>query len=362
MDEAARLMLELANAMAYAHQHGVVHRDLKPGNVLLSGDGTPQITDFGLAKRTDRPSQLTLEGQIMGTPGYMAPEQAAGQVENLGPAVDIYALGAILYHLLTGHPPFRTALDALVCVLEQDPVPPRAMNRHVPRDLNLICMKCLSKDPADRYQSAEQLASDLHGYLMGELIQARPASWRRGLQRWARHRPRLASVLIAMLAMYVHHMIAYLMNNKGSRGIFHWQATATVLLVCGYAWVYQRLLMRPGARRSALYAWIGTDITVFTLFLLFAAGGPRSPLVPLYFCMVASAALTFNRYVVWWVTGACMTAYVALVYAYESLQPGFQRMEYREIMPVVICMLVIGVVQYYVLRCIRLQLTTPTSL
>ena len=125
MQESARLVLELARAVAYAHEHGVVHRDLKPGNILLDSDGQPHITDFGLAKRTDRPSELTMDGQIIGTPGYMAPEQAAGDVEHLGPAVDIYALGAILYHLITGHPPFRTALDALVCVLEQDPVPPR---------------------------------------------------------------------------------------------------------------------------------------------------------------------------------------------------------------------------------------------
>ena len=161
------------------HDHGVVHRDLKPGNILLPRTGPPQITDFGLAKRTDRAEQLTMAGQVLGTPGYMAPEQAAGNVWQSGPAVDVYALGAILYHMITGHPPFRTAMEALVCVLEQDPVPPRAMNRRVPRDLNVICMKCLNKGPSDRYGSARELADDLQRFLHGDLIHAKPLSARR---------------------------------------------------------------------------------------------------------------------------------------------------------------------------------------
>ncbi len=356
MEESACLIRDLANAVAYAHEHGVVHRDLKPGNILLSPEGKPLVTDFGLAKRTDQPSQLTMPGQILGTPGYMAPEQAAGDVEHAGIPADVYALGAILYHLLTGHPPFRTAVDALVCVLEQDPVPPRTLNRQVPRDLNVICMKCLSKDPADRYGSMEELWGDLQSYLDGELIQARPASLRRRLQRWGRHRPRLASVLVTMGALYVHHAVAYMTGNPGSQGAFHWWATGTVLLVCSYAWLFQVLLMRPRAKRAMLYAWVGTDIVVFTLFLTFAAGGPRSPLVVIYFCMVASAALSFNRYMVWWVTAACIAAYLCLILAAQWYAPELPRVEYQEVVPFVISMLAVGVVQYYVLRCARVQL------
>lgn len=356
MEESARLVLELANAVAYAHEHGVVHRDLKPGNILLPAEGQPQITDFGLAKRTDEPSQLTMAGQVLGTPGYMAPEQAAGDIDQSGPAVDVYALGAILYHLITGHAPFRTALDALACVLEQDPVPPRALNRRVPRDLNVICMKCLNKNPADRYESAQQLADDLQRYLDGELIQARPASLPRQLQRWARHRPRLASVLVTMAALYVHHIISLAIGNPGSGGVFHYRATATVILVCCYAWVFQMLLMRPRAKRIVLYAWIGTDIIVFTSFLMFVADGPRSPLGALYFCMVASAALSFDRYLVWWVTGACMASFMVLLAGSRIVQPQVEAMPYRESMPILISMLAIGVVQYYVLRCARIQL------
>ncbi len=355
MEESACLIRDVASAVAYAHEHGVVHRDLKPGNILMSPEGQPLITDFGLAKRTDQPSHLTMPGQILGTPGYMAPEQAAGDVEHAGVPADVYALGAILYHLLTGHPPFRTALDALVCVLEQDPVPPRVLNRRVPRDLNVICMKCLNKNPADRYASVKELANDLQSYLDGELIQARPASFRRRLQRWGRHRPRLASVLLTMGAFYIHHLISRAMGNPGSSGLFHWQTTGTILFVCCYAWFYQTLLMRPRAKRAVLYAWVGTDIVVFTLFVIFAAGGPHSPIVVIYFCMVASAALAFDRYMVWWVTAACMISYALLIPASRWYDPTLDTVSYREAVPVIITMLAIGVVQYYVLRCARLQ-------
>jgi serine/threonine-protein kinase len=347
MDEAARIVLELAKAVGYAHDHGVVHRDLKPGNVLLSRTGLPQITDFGLAKRTDSTEQLTVAGQILGTPGYMAPEQAAGDIGQSGPAVDTYALGAILYHLITGHPPFRTAMEALVCVLEQDPVPPRAMNRRVPRDLNVICMKCLSKSPADRYGSARELADDLQRFLDGDMIQAKPLSLRRRAMRWARHRPRLAAVLLTMVAFYVYHLGCLWSGNPGSAGKFHWQATITIAMVCVYAWIYQTLMMRPRAQRSLLYWWVTTDVVVLTLFLVFPADGAESPLVVIYLCMVASAGLSFDRHMVWLVTAACVASY-AIVVITTSPIPSI-----RHTIPVAISIAAIGLVQYYILRCCR---------
>jgi serine/threonine-protein kinase len=350
IEEAARIVLELANAVAYAHDHGVVHRDLKPGNILLPRGGLPQITDFGLAKRTDRPEQLTVAGQILGTPGYMAPEQAAGRIDQSGPAVDIYALGAILYHLLTGHPPFRTAMEALVCVLEQDPVPPRAMSHRVPRDLNVICMKCLSKSPADRYRSARELADDLQRFLEGDMIQAKPSSFRRRLLRWARHRPRLAAVLLTMIAFYGYHLVCLASGVVGSRGAFHWQATITVALVCGYAWTFQSLMMRPRARPHILYLWVTMDVIVLTLFLVGPADGVQSPLVVIYLCMVASAALSFDRHMVWLVTAACVLSYVIVVITSSSGLPV------RHTIPMAISIAAIGLVQYYVLRCCRLAI------
>jgi serine/threonine-protein kinase len=172
---AARLVEALARAVHHAHQHGLVHRDLKPANVLLAADGTPKITDFGLAKRLEGP-QTTASGEIRGTPSYMAPEQAADNPVAVGPAADVYALGAILYELLTGRPPFlaESALATLLQVRSLDPVPPRRMQPHVPRDLEMICLKCLHKDPSRRYPTAEGLAEDLRRFREGEPIVARP--------------------------------------------------------------------------------------------------------------------------------------------------------------------------------------------
>jgi serine/threonine protein kinase len=170
--KAAGLMATLARAIHLAHERGIVHRDLKPANVLLTEDGTPKITDFGLAKRLDRDSGRTRSGAIMGTPAYMAPEQASGKSKEVGPATDVYALGAILYELLTGQAPFRaeTPIDTVLLVLEREPPPPRALNPMAARELEAICLKCLEKDKTDRYQSAAALAEDLERYLDGVAV------------------------------------------------------------------------------------------------------------------------------------------------------------------------------------------------
>jgi serine/threonine protein kinase len=172
--KAAGLVATLARAIHLAHERGIVHRDLKPANVLLTEDGTPKITDFGLAKRLDRDSGRTRSGAIMGTPAYMAPEQASGRSKDVGPATDVYALGAILYELLTGQAPFRadTPIDTVLLVLEREPPPPRALNPSASRELEAICLKCLEKNKADRYLSAAALAEDLERYLEGIAISA----------------------------------------------------------------------------------------------------------------------------------------------------------------------------------------------
>jgi WD40 repeat protein len=216
--EAAALVARLADAIHFAHQQGIVHRDLKPANVLLSlvpgplslaedkGPGTadpgpiPKITDFGLAKQLQGDSGLTQSGAILGTPSYMAPEQAAGQGKGIGPAADIHALGAILYEALTGRPPFHgaTVMDTLYQVREMEPVPPSRLQAQVPRDLEVICLKCLRKEPARRYATAGELVEDLRRFLAGESIRARPAGAPERAWRWCRRKPVVAGLLAAL--------------------------------------------------------------------------------------------------------------------------------------------------------------------
>jgi tetratricopeptide (TPR) repeat protein len=200
---AAALVQTLARAMHAAHQTGIVHRDLKPPNVLLTADGTPKITDFGLAKRLDLPGH-TQTGAVVGTPSYMAPEQAAGK-KGVGPAADVWALGAILYELLVGRPPFKAAtpLDTVWQVLADEPVAVRRLQPKVPRDLETVCHKCLQKDPRMRYASAEALAEDLKCFLASEPIQARRVRpWERAA-KWARRRPAAAAQVGILAAVGV---------------------------------------------------------------------------------------------------------------------------------------------------------------
>jgi len=209
---AARLMATVARAVHYAHQRGILHRDLKPANILLSGSPedppdrmSPMVADFGLAKRVEAPDSggVTSSGSILGSPRYMAPEQAEGRRESITTAVDIHALGAIFYELLTGSPPFRgdSVLEILRQVREEEPGRPRSINPLVPRDLETIVLKCLEKSPQKRYHSAEALAADIDRWLANMPIQARPASPLERLSKWARRRPAAAG-LIALAGFF----------------------------------------------------------------------------------------------------------------------------------------------------------------
>ncbi|HOW74017.1 MAG TPA: protein kinase [Phycisphaerae bacterium] len=201
---AARLMAQVAGAVHYAHQHGILHRDLKPGNILLDAEGNPYVTDFGLARRVAEKSSLTLTGQLIGTPSYMAPEQAAGSGKQLSIAADIYSLGAILYELLTGQPPFvaDTPLATLQQVRDTEPRRPSTINRRISRDLETICLKCLEKDPQRRYASAGVLAEDLERWLEGRSILARPVGQTAKFWRWCRRQPLIAGLGAAMILIF----------------------------------------------------------------------------------------------------------------------------------------------------------------
>src|SRR5262245_23807492 len=208
--DAARLVAVLAEAMHLAHSRNLVHRDLKPANVLLAGEaGTPvdqcepKVTDFGLVRQLDADSSQTFDGVVMGTPSYMAPEQAEGRASSAGPAADVYALGAILYECLTGRPPFKgvTPLETLEQVRTREPAALSSCNRQAPRDLETICLKCLRKEPEQRYASARELAYDLGRFVRGEPVAARPVGVAERVRKWVWRRPAAAGLLAAVVLL-----------------------------------------------------------------------------------------------------------------------------------------------------------------
>lgn len=236
--EAAAIVAQVARAVDYAHAQGILHRDLKPSNILLDASGRAYVMDFGLAKRLQTDSGLTRTGAIVGTPSYMAPEQAAGQRGALGPASDVYALGSILYHLLTGRPPFQaaTAVDTVLMLLEQDPPPPRQLNRKVDRGLELIALKCLQKPPDLRYASAGELADDLEAFLAGEPVAAQSGAF---------------TDIVTRLFRQTHH--------------------APVLENWGLLWMWHSLVLLVLCTITSLLQWRGVD-TVAPYLALWTVG------------------------------------------------------------------------------------------
>jgi serine/threonine protein kinase len=215
---AARMLATVARAVHYAHQRGILHRDLKPANILLDSQGQPHFTDFGLAKRVEGGSNLTRSGAIVGTPSYMAPEQASGK-KDVSAVADVYSLGAILYELLTGQLPFRatTPLDTILQLLEREPRRPPELKPAIDRDLETICLKCLEKDAKRRYGSAEALAQDLESWQRGEPITARPAQVPEKILKWVRRKPAAATLLATLFLVMVASTV-FVFWSLGKKG------------------------------------------------------------------------------------------------------------------------------------------------
>lgn len=274
--DAARLVRDAARAVQHAHEQGVIHRDLKPGNVLLDERGRPKVGDFGLAKADGAPT-LTTDGAVLGTPAYMPPECAAGRAATAGPGADVYGLGGILYALLTGRAPFSadTPLEALRRAAEDDPVPPRDTNRAVPRGLEAVCLKCLEKDPARRYPSAAALAADLDRFLAGETPHAERVRWVDWLgrqfnravdfspsRRWGRF------LLVLTVVMPLVHVAMYFGTRAATAGWVFW--VWFLGTTCATAWgpwllVAARRRLDPREREILLF-WVGVSIGRVILF------------------------------------------------------------------------------------------------
>jgi serine/threonine-protein kinase len=310
---AARLVSIVARAVEHLHQQGIIHRDLKPSNILLDADGQPYVTDFGLAKVFADGGDVTATGVIAGTPSYMAPEQAAGRRAEVTAAADVYSLGAILYELLTGKPPFHeeSTFDTLMAVLSGDPPLPRSLNPHVPRGLELICMKCLAKEPRDRYESAAALADDLDRFARGEALAVRPPTLPQRCWSWARRQPALASRLGALGLFYIVETVNYLAVHHNAR--FHNSVSVVIALWVIAAVACQHMLEFRGWSFPARYAW-GTLDTLALLNVLLVGNGAASPLVVGYPLVIVASGLWFRVRFVWFVTLLSLLSYGVLVF------------------------------------------------
>ncbi len=360
VDSAVRLLAAVARAVDYLHQQGVVHRDLKPSNILLDHEEQPYVTDFGLAKVFVPGSEMTATGVIAGTPSYMAPEQAAGQGAPVGPAADVYSLGAVLYELLTGRPPFReeNALDTLLQVLSREPALPRQVNPKVSRGLELICLKCLAKSPEDRYASAGALADDLEHFARGEALEVQPPSIGEKVWRWARRQPALASRCVALSAFYATfcgvEAVRYLADRTyRPDGPFHAEMALLLGVWMSVSVVCQRL---HDSRRWSVpgrFVW-GTLDSLLLLAVLLIADGVASPLVIGYVLLIVGSGLWFRVRFVSFMTVMSLISYGILVADFywrrTELQANFDTEADRHVVMVVALLLLGAVVAYLVHR------------
>jgi serine/threonine-protein kinase len=311
-DRAARLIATVARAVHYLHAHGIVHRDLKPSNILLDEHDEPLVTDFGLAKVFQDDNTKTQTGAILGTPSYMAPEQARGETAEISPHTDVYSLGAVLYELLTGRPPFReeNQLNTILQVLEGEPTLPRRINSRLAPELERIVMRAMEKAPANRYASAAALADDLDRYLRHEPLETKPIGLRQRLRRFARRQPALVAHAAAILAMAVIVQVNFMINRPDP---VLYEKVMTLLgewLVL--AVLFQWLLLRDRTAAFARYAWATIDVALLTVLLGFN-GKPMGPTIS-YALVVVASGLWFRRGLVAYTTVLSLLVYAVLVW------------------------------------------------
>jgi eukaryotic-like serine/threonine-protein kinase len=312
---AVRIVSAIARAVEYLHRQGIVHRDLKPSNILLDAQGEPYLTDFGLAKFFAPDAEHTATGVIAGTPAYMAPEQAAGRGKEVGPASDVYSLGAILYELLTGVPPFleENPLDTLLNVLSVDPMLPRRLNPKIPRQLELICLTCLQKTPGERYASAEALADDLDRFARGEPIKIRPPHLGQRFLSWTRRQPALASRLGGLALFYVIDWINFLSGTVD--GDYHIKISIVLAVWVIGSIICQRLVESRRWSMAAPFIW-GTLDSVLFLIVLLVGYGVASSMIVGYILLIVASGLWFRVRFVSYMTVLSLLSYGVLMVDY----------------------------------------------
>ena len=353
---AARLMAQVARAVAHLHEHGIVHRDLKPSNILLDEAETPYVTDFGLAKVFAPGSEMTATGVIAGTPSYMAPEQASGRGAPVGPATDIYSLGAILYELLTGRPVFReeNPLDTLLAVMAGEPVPPRTLNPRIPRPVQIICMKCLARGPDDRYASAAALADDLERFLKGEAIQARPPSVAQRLWIWTRREPALASRLAALGLFYLVELINYHLGIIRDAA-FHREMSLLIAVWAVSSILLQQALKIQRWSVPTRFVWGTLDAAVL-LAMLLVGNGLTSCMMVGYPLLIAGSGLWFRVRFVWFMTALALASYGVLLvdfYVWRSALRNQMAVSYDRHVIFIVAMIVLGGIVAYLVQRVR---------
>ena len=308
--EAARIVHKLCSAVDFAHRAGVYHRDIKPANVLIDASGQPILIDFGLAKFAHRDSALTTTGQILGTPAYIAPEHASGRASQTTEASDVYSLGAILYCLCAGQPPFSgpTPFDVLIQVLDRDPKPSK-LNRRVTTELDHICLKTLEKDPAHRYATASELASELQKVLQGQPIDCPQPSLLGRIESWWRREP-----LLVVHACGIGGTTAIVAISHWWRGEPSPQFQARILLLCIWlatSFIIQYWVVRARWRDLACLTWVTIDVTIYTTLVTFAAS-PRSMLLIGYPMLIVASSLFYRKRFVMFTTAVCICGFLML--------------------------------------------------
>ena len=318
-DRAARWMISIAKAVDHLHSQGLIHRDLKPSNILIDSDDEPMVTDFGLAKVFDTDGGGTRTGAILGTPSYMSPEQASGRNSQVTARSDIYSLGAMLYEMLSGRPPFReeNPLDTLVQVLEGEPTLLRNLVATIPQELELICFKCLEKDPKRRYSTAAELADDLGRFLRQEPVEAQAGGLFQATQRWVRRQPGLACRVAVLAACIVIINLYY--QASGTDLAYHLRVMSLLGLWTIMSIIWQQLLNRGNLATTSRVGTMLTDSSILTALFLHA-DNTNGTLVIVYALLIVASGLWFQEQLVWWSTGISEVAFLLLIINTPSLR------------------------------------------